>query len=283
LISYRSHMTPLLPQMGDLLSKSLEMSNQGCFLYVSTKIVEEFSEGRNLDENIVEAAFSFFGRQATTTLRALSNIPASELPDVTEDFMHMAEVAVLCHPYRLVKSSLFAPLLEVATNSALLLEQRAPLSPTLRYLQYIIAFGGDNPPISNDHPNPPEVKEAVKRLLLSHGGDLVKRVIAGMMITFPGDCIADGSAVLLGLFRLLPEQTSQWLRATLLVLPAGTITEAEIDRLEGKINTALVGGAGGMSHVKSALRDFTTGYRRRFVAPRDGLGALEASRFRFSG
>jgi transportin-3 len=29
--------------------------------------------------------------------------------------------------------------------------------------------------------------------------------------------------------------------------------------------------------------DFTNSYRRRNVAPRDGLGRLEATRFRFSG
>lgn len=29
--------------------------------------------------------------------------------------------------------------------------------------------------------------------------------------------------------------------------------------------------------------DFTNSYRRRNVAPREGLGRLEATRFRFSG
>ena len=35
--------------------------------------------------------------------------------------------------------------------------------------------------------------------------------------------------------------------------------------------------------VRYLLQDFTNTYRRRNVAPRDGLGRLEAARFRFSG
>ena len=35
--------------------------------------------------------------------------------------------------------------------------------------------------------------------------------------------------------------------------------------------------------VRVLLQDFTNSYRRRNVAPREGLGRLEATRFRFSG
>lgn len=38
-----------------------------------------------------------------------------------------------------------------------------------------------------------------------------------------------------------------------------------------------------MRRVRTVLQDFTNSYRRRNVAPREGLGRLEATRFRFSG
>lgn len=34
--------------------------------------------------------------------------------------------------------------------------------------------------------------------------------------------------------------------------------------------------------VRTLLQDFTTSYRRRNVAPREGLGRLDPVRFRFS-
>lgn len=41
--------------------------------------------------------------------------------------------------------------------------------------------------------------------------------------------------------------------------------------------------AGELRKLRAVLQDFTNSYRRRNVAPREGLGRLEATRFRFSG
>jgi len=35
--------------------------------------------------------------------------------------------------------------------------------------------------------------------------------------------------------------------------------------------------------VRTLVADFTTGYRRRNVMPREGLGPLEPARFRYKG
>lgn len=35
--------------------------------------------------------------------------------------------------------------------------------------------------------------------------------------------------------------------------------------------------------IRTVLQDFTNSYRRRNVAPREGLGRLEATRFKFAG
>jgi transportin-3 len=108
--------------------------------------------------------------------------------------------------------------------------------------------------------------------------------MAGMMITFPRDCFADGSGVLLALFELVPLQTHQWVSHTIQLLPEGTVSPAEANRFLIKIKERLESGdPSAMKNVRAILQDFTNTYRRRNVAPRDGLGQLEATRFQFSG
>ena len=41
--------------------------------------------------------------------------------------------------------------------------------------------------------------------------------------------------------------------------------------------------SGEVRRIRMLLQDFTNSYRRRNVAPREGLGRLEATKFRFAG
>jgi len=189
---------------------------------------------------------------------------------------------LLYYPHKLVQSELFDPIFQAAI-AALALEQRDPLSASLHYIRDVVGYGGENPPSSSSSPNPPEIQHAVQKLLVSNGEGLVKSIMAGMMITFPNDCFSDGSGVLLGLFEILPEQTTTWVDKTVRMLPAGTVTDADIDRLLAGIRDRLSLGHDGLRKVRSLLQDFTNTYRRRYVAPRDGLGDLEVTRFRFNG
>ena len=56
-----------------------------------------------------------------------------------------------------------------------------------------------------------------------------------MMFTFPRDCFADASGVLLVMFELVPEQVAIWVRGTVAMLPAGTVKMGEADRLMNAI------------------------------------------------
>lgn len=280
-ISYRTAMAPLLPQMANKLAAGFAASKQGCFLWVTSAILREFSEDReHVDTQTTEAIYAFFEAQSTAMLRMMSDLPPQDLPDVIEDFYRLLVDALLYYPHRLISSSIFAPIFQAAV-SALALEQRDPLNATLHYLRDVIGYGGDNPPSSSNSPNPPEVKRIVQELILSNGEHLVKQILAGMMITFPDDCFTDGSGALLGLFELLPQQTTAWVDKTVRMLPEGTIKEPEIERLMAGIREKLAIGPDGVRKVRSQLQDFTNTYRRRYVAPRDGLGRLEAERFQF--
>jgi transportin-3 len=212
----------------------------------------------------------------------MSNLPPQDLPDVIEDFYRLLIDALLYYPHKLIRSGLFPPIFEAAI-AALALEQRDPLSAALHYIRDVIGYAGDNPPSSSSSPNPPEIKRTVQELLLANGELLVKSIMAGMMITFPDDCFSDGSGALLGLFEIMPSETTSWVDKTVRLLPPGTVNEADIDRLVSGIREKLALGPDGFRKVRSQLQDFTNTYRRRYVAPRDGLGDLEATRFRFNG
>lgn len=299
-ISYRTDMTPLLPAMANKLAQGFTVSHQGCFLWVTGAILREFSENRDqVDAQITESIYVFFESQATSVLRVMSELPASELPDVIEDFFRLLVDALLFYPHKLIPSALFTPIFE-AGISALALEQREPLSATLHYLRDLLTYGSPNPASSVSatvadlsesallvqQQQQQQLRILVQQLLATHGEVLVKQVLAGMMITFPRDCFADGSGVLLSMFELMPAETTAWVDRALRMLPAGTVSPAEVQRLVAKIQDRLQpqqSQSSGLRQVRTLLQDFTNSYRRRYVAPRDGLGQLEAARFRFTG
>lgn len=81
-LSYRTAMAPLLPQLANKLAAGFSKSRQGCFLWATDSIVREFSYGaENVDEDTTNAIFQFFEQQATTFLRALNALAPEELPD----------------------------------------------------------------------------------------------------------------------------------------------------------------------------------------------------------
>ncbi|KAI1373670.1 ARM repeat-containing protein [Hypoxylon crocopeplum] len=286
-ISHRGAMAPILPDMANQLASGFAASKQGCFLWVTGAILREFSDDReHVDDAMTEHIYVFFEAQATNVLRFLSELSPQDLPDVTEDFFRLVVDGLLYYPQRFIPSPIFPSVFEAAL-SVLVLEQREPLSATLHYIRDVLGWGTAYPPSSYDHlpaSVTEQLKTIVKQLLVAQGETLIKRLLAGMMITFPKDCFADASGALLTLFEIFPDQTATWVDQTLRLLPQSTVTPIEVDRLMTKIREKLsTNDTGDVRQIRSILQDFTNTYRRRYVAPRDGLGALEGSRFRFSG
>ena len=286
IISYRTAMAPLLPEMANKLAIGFNNSREGCFLWVTSSILREFSEDReHVDQATTDNIYTFFEAQATTFLRVMTELEPKELPDVIDDFFRLLIDALLYFPTKLMPSHLMGSIFE-ASIYALTLEQRDPLASTLHFLRDLLSYGGDNPATSEGlaEASATELRGIIRNLLSSHGGNLVKQVMAGMMITFPRDCFADGSGVLLALFELIPQQTTEWVASTIQMLPEGTVSPVEAERLMEKIRAKLSSSdAGDVRGVRTVLQDFTNTYRRRNVAPRDGLGQLEARRFQFGG
>ncbi|KAJ5693440.1 hypothetical protein N7462_002863 [Penicillium macrosclerotiorum] len=288
ILSYRTAMIPLLPTLAQSIASGFEASREGGFLWATDAVVREFSHGAEyVDEATSDAVYQFYEQQATAFLRILNDLPPENLPDVIEDFFRLSSDAVRYYPKKCISSPLAVPIFSAAL-SALTLQQVEPIIATLHYYRDLFSFAFEKPLVSeftspDDKPyiNPPEVREAVKSLLASQGQLLSQRVLAGMIFTFPGDCFPDASAIMMTMFELLPQETGAWLQNTLQMLPPGSMKASEAERLLKNVSDRVQ--ARDIRKIRILLQDFTNSYRRRNVAPRDGLGRLEATRFRFSG
>ncbi|KAF2763128.1 ARM repeat-containing protein [Pseudovirgaria hyperparasitica] len=284
-LSYRTSILPLLPQLAEKLVAGFAASRQGCFLWATDSIMREFSEGQEfVQPHTVAAVYQFYEQQATNFLRALSEVPPEELPDLIEDFFRLSSDVVRFYPQQTVLSTLMGSIVSAACSALSLLKEE-PLIATIHFVRDLLSHAGEMSPSSSfdqeRRTNPTEIRARVRQLLDNQGEQLVQRVMTGMMYSFPRDCIPDASGVLLQLFELVPQQVALWLQNTVASLPEGSMTEQEKHRLLTNINNRVQSNE--MNKVRSLLQDFTNSYRRRNVAPREGLGRLEATRFRFSG
>ena len=109
----------------------------------------------------------------------------------------------------------------------------------LHFLRDLLAYGGDSAPSSSFNSGPqsnsPEMQARVKQLLAVHGEELVQRIMTGMMYSFPGECFPDASGVMLAMFQLEPVQTAERVQTTVAMLPSGSVSVQEQERLLNNI------------------------------------------------
>lgn len=80
-LSYRSAMAPVLPELAPRLASGFNATNQGCFLWATDSIVREFSEGaEGVDAGITDSVIPFFEQQTQTFITVLGELPPDELP-----------------------------------------------------------------------------------------------------------------------------------------------------------------------------------------------------------
>ncbi|KAH0534220.1 hypothetical protein FGG08_007196 [Glutinoglossum americanum] len=256
LISYRTAMQPLLPQLAEYLVSGFANSRLGCFLWVTSSVVREFSDERELiDRETTEAIYQFFEQQCLTMLRALDKVPPEDLPDVIEDFFRLLIDALLYYPHRLIPSPLFGPIFD-ASLTALTLQQAEPLRATLHYLRDVLGYGGDNPPTTAFEKSPPEFQRTLKTLLASKGEILVQRILTGLMFNFPRDNVPDASGVLLALVELVPNSVAPWILSTIQMLPTGSVSQNESDRVMSGINKSI--SAGELKKIRYILQGISS-------------------------
>jgi len=155
---------------------------------------------------------------------------------VIEDFFRLGGDGLQYYSTQFIASSVMPTILHAAC-SALTVLKLEPLRATLQFLRDFVEYASDNPPYShtNDHPaktldRSPTI-QGVKSLVQGQGEILTQRVLTGMMYTFPEDCIPDASGVLLAMFQILPRETASWVSTTVNMLPAGSISQQEQERI----------------------------------------------------
>lgn len=154
-----------------------------------------------------------------------------------EDFFRLAVDVLIYHSQPFIASHLMPNILTAATSTLTVLKEE-PIITTLHFLRDFLGHGSPNPPSSRfaDEGAVPaeqkaETQAAVKQLLHNHGEALTQRVMAGMMYTFPGDCIPDASGIILEELQLLPTETATWIANTVALLPPGSISPQEQERV----------------------------------------------------
>lgn len=288
IISYRTATAPLLGQLANDIAEGFAASRQGCFLWATDAVVREYSHGAEfVDQSTSDSVFQFFAQQVTVFLRIMNELHPNDAPDVVEDFFRLATDAVRFYPQKTITSTLADPMVQAAITS-LALPLVDPLMAVLQFLRDFLDFGFEHPPVSEfsaeDGPppkTPPQVRNAVKIILATRGQAIVQQIMTGLMFSFPEDCYPDASGILMTIFNLAPPEAVGWVQRTIQLLPAGTLKPEEGDKLVTNINTKVQQDE--LRKVKPLLQDFCNSYRRRNVAPREGLGRLEAARFRFNG
>lgn len=171
---------------------------------------------------------------------SLKNVPANPY-SVIEDFFRLSTDVLSFYPQKFIASQYMKPILSAASASLTLLKEE-PLTATLRFLRDYLAYGGEDLPTSafgggSLQSNSQQLQAAVKQILLAEGEVVTRRVLTGMMYSFPRDCQPDASGVLLALFQVLPLETAQWIGGTIALLPAGSMTPQESQRFLDSINS----------------------------------------------
>ena len=182
---------------------------------------------------------------------------------VIEDFFRLLIDALIYYNHQLIPAAICGPTLSAAIAS-LVLQQEGPLIMTLHYIRDFLSYGTDRPTSSRfgemsnaaRHPSAAELKKIVKDLMVIQGEALVQLTLAGMMFSFPRDCLQDASGVLIALFELMPQQTASWFGGTIATLPTGSFKAGETDRIMNNIATKIQ--AGDIRKLKSVLQGTAT-------------------------
>lgn len=81
-VSYRTGVLPLLPELARQLADGFEKTRQGCFLWATGAVLREFAaDNEQVDAPTAQAVYEFFEQQAFAFLKIMDQLPPQELPD----------------------------------------------------------------------------------------------------------------------------------------------------------------------------------------------------------
>ncbi|KAK9474778.1 armadillo-type protein [Dipodascopsis tothii] len=289
--SHKQHFVPLLQPVAEKLVLCFDKTHHGCYLWASGIFVREFGT-EFMDASVQDAVWQFGHRQCMSGFRMISAHKFSDIPDIIEDLFRLLENMLTNFPYIFLSSDICKPALD-AGLTALNLEKTEPLFAVLDFFHDLFSFGFETPPVSRFSADggadkatntvPIEVQQAVKALIMTNGLPITTGIFSGLIYSFPRECLADASGVMLVILRLTGADAVQWISATIDLLPAGSITQDEKVKFLTSISAHLQ--ASDHNRVRSQLQDFVNWYTRRNITPRTtlrGIANHENLKFNFA-
>lgn len=263
------YLTSLLPQITQLLHEGFKNTYFGCYLWVTGVIIREFGDEISTKETH-EAVYQFGISQSALffqLLKSNSKLDIRGIPDVIEDYFNMANDLLMYFPAQVAgNGQLMTSILEAGILSLTTSEERNPLLACIHFFIDYISWGSPYPPVSFYEGDPVEVQQYVKQFLSadSHGQQLVKVVVDGLIFKFYND--PDANDLLIKILTVSPdmEQAVNWLHQAVAALP--NVSENEIEKLLSATTVALPNKDN--RRVRISIKDFVSWYTRKNVNSR---------------
>lgn len=263
------YLTPLLPQLAQLLHEGFQSTYFGCYLWVTGIIVREFGDETS-SADTQEAVYQLALSQSALFFHLLntnSTIDIRSIPDVIEDYFHMANDLLMFFPFKtianveLINSILGAGVLALTTS-----EEHNPLMSCIHFFVDYVLWGSPYPPVSFFDDHPEQIQQLVKQFLVTdnHGQQMVQVVLEGLIFKYYND--PDANDLLIKILTVAPnsEESVQWLQNAVSSLP--NVGRKEIEKLIGAVAVAIPNKDN--RRVRVSLKDFVSWYARKNVNSR---------------
>ncbi|KAH8930017.1 nuclear localization sequence binding protein [Atractiella rhizophila] len=203
----------IVPAMVQSMGESFEAHGHASYLWITGKLLSMY--GRLLSDEVRQGLGNVIDRETLKIFATLQNTPASQIPDVLDDYAHLIYSVVTYTPNLLFLSPSFPVALQILIQS-LTLPSTDTVIAVLDALREIV--GNDSLDLPSSAPSTPlapgpadpSYAVAIRSVLDQHGYVLIGILLNGVAITFHEDC----SPTVITLFRLLsehcPNQLSTW-------------------------------------------------------------------------
>lgn len=262
------YLTPILPQVAQLLHHGFSTTCYGCYLWVTGVVIREFSDEVSSDDTH-EVTFQLGLSQSVAFFTVLKNdaIDIRGIPDVVEDYFNMANDLLMYFPQKVTANAeLTSSILDAAVVALSTSEERNPLMAVVHFFIDLVSWGSDYPPVSFFEGDTQQVQQHVKQFLVanSHGARLVKVVLHGLIYKYYND--PDANDLLIKILSVAPDmaQAIGWLHTAAAEL--ANVSDQELNKLVGAINVALPNKD--LRRVRMAVKDFVSWYTRKNVNAR---------------
>lgn len=262
-------LTPLLPQLTDLLHEGFRETYFGCYLWVTGVVIREF--GDEVSTGQTQNAVYQFGLSQSALffelLKSNTELDIRDIPDVIEDFFNMANDLLMYFPAKVAgNGQLMSSILESGITSLTTSEEHNPLMACVHFFVDYLSWGSQYPPISFYEGDPAEVQQYVRQFLMAenNGQKLVTAVVNGLIFKFYND--PDGNDLLLKLLTVTPdmEKALSWLHQAVSALP--NVSEKEVQKLMNATAVALPNKDN--RRIRMSIKDFVSWYTRKNVNSR---------------